>query len=95
MSEESKTETRFVGFHRLETLPIKAGQTVTILKGTPIKQVGQPVRLAGRTYKVVVNHMLCGFENPERGIVQNPAVRWAGTGGYWCEVDINLIPEAK
>ena len=23
--------------------------------------------------------------------VSNPAVVWAGTGGYWCEVDINLL----
>jgi len=23
--------------------------------------------------------------------VSNPAVVWAGTGGYWCEVDINLV----
>lgn len=23
--------------------------------------------------------------------VQNPAVVWAGSGGYWCEVDIDLV----
>lgn len=23
--------------------------------------------------------------------VSNPTVVWAGTGGYWCEVDINVV----
>lgn len=27
--------------------------------------------------------------------VDNPTVVWAGTGGYWCEVDINLLLEAN
>lgn len=27
--------------------------------------------------------------------VQNPTVVWAGTGGYWCEVDLNLLLEAN
>jgi hypothetical protein len=26
---------------------------------------------------------------------QNPTVVWPGTGGYWCEVDINLLLEAN
>lgn len=26
---------------------------------------------------------------------QNPSVIWPGTGGYWCEVDINLLLEAN
>lgn len=26
---------------------------------------------------------------------QNPTVIWPGTGGYWCEVDINLLLEAN
>lgn len=25
--------------------------------------------------------------------MEPPTIRWAGTGGYWHEVDINLIPE--
>lgn len=27
--------------------------------------------------------------------VHNPSVVWVGTGGYWCEVDINLLLEAN
>lgn len=27
--------------------------------------------------------------------VDDPTVVWAGTGGYWCEVDINLLLEAN
>ncbi len=85
----------YIGFHKAETLPIKNGQVVTIPKGTPVKQVGKPIRPAGRTYKVTVDHLLCGFVDEQRGIVRNPMVRWAGSGGYWCEADINLIPEAN
>lgn len=27
--------------------------------------------------------------------IDNPTVVWAGTGGYWCEVDVNLLLEAN
>jgi hypothetical protein len=85
----------YIGFHKEDLLPIKRGQVVSVPKGTPVKQVGKPIRPAGRTFKVKVDHLLFGFEDPERGIVQNPQIRWAGSGGYWCEADINLIPEAN
>jgi hypothetical protein len=54
--------TKFVGYHENKDLPIKAGDTVTILKGTKIKSM-HPTRkvfTAGRTYQVKVNHVLCG-----------------------------------
>lgn len=25
--------------------------------------------------------------------IENPSIRWAGTGGYWCEIDINNLLE--
>ncbi len=27
--------------------------------------------------------------------IRNPSIRWPGTGGYWCEADINDVLEAK
>lgn len=88
---------KFVGYH--ETLPIKAGQTVTIKKGTIIKKGNELVE-AKRTYKVVVHHTLSGSNALTEDLkvgepTSNPSVRWAGAGGYWCEVDLNDIPEAQ
>lgn len=90
---------KFVGYHDDDELPIKPGMTVTILKGTVIKTIGQEPRKAGRTYKVRVDHILNGsfprqgYHNFEES-GSNPTVRWPGSGGYWSSVDINDIPEA-
>ena len=98
---ESKTP-KFVGY--CEILPIKRGDTVTITKGVMVKHTGQgyPTKPAGRTFKVKVHHLLNGsnlmvtgrHEHEERP-ASPPVVRWAGSGGYWREVDINEIPEAQ
>lgn len=90
--------TKFIGFHTDDALPIKRGDTVTILKGTPIRHNGKDHR-AGRTYKVKVDHVLNGCtdthsDHARKVNMSNPCVRWAGTGSYWSAVDINLIPEA-
>jgi len=86
-----------------ENLPIKAGMTVTIKKGTIVKTIGRDPKPAGKTYKVKVHHTLCGQNQyrDSRGFMQtgivpskNPTVCWAGPGGYWSEADINDIPEA-
>jgi hypothetical protein len=96
---------KFIGYHADESLPIKRGDVVTILKGTVIRTPHLAVkeRVAGRTYKVRVHHVLNGVtisqhacsrgETP--GPKRNPSVVWAGTGGYWCEVDINDVPETN
>jgi hypothetical protein len=44
----------------IEALPVKAGDTVTIPKGTLI-QSGREVRQARRTYKVKVRHVQPGY----------------------------------
>jgi hypothetical protein len=101
---------RFEGYHDEHDLPVKAGDTVTIVKGTLIRTT-MPVpgkkayqaKIAGRTYKVKVDHILNGMTITEEfvrngetaGHKQNPSVRWGGTGGYWFQVDINDIPEAQ
>lgn len=99
---------KFIGFHENADLPVKRGDTVTILKGTKIRTTSPGIttpyltKTAGRTYKVKVDHVLNGMNHPvghprhTKGYeVHNPSVRWPGTGGYWHEVDINDIPEAQ
>ena len=54
---------------------------------------GMKKTVAGRTYKVTVDHVLCGMTHDDKKYP--PEVSWAGTGGYWCRVDINNVPEAN
>lgn len=63
---------------------------------------GRNYREAKKTYKVKVNHTFDGYvrdDHPHvnRGLgfyMENPRIAFAGVGGYWCDVDINDIPEA-
>lgn len=99
---------RFEGHHDEHELPIKRGDVVTIRKGTPIRTTSPGMngayrhKIAGRTYKIKVDHILNGTNRPvgHKGHnasypVHNPSVRWPGAGGYWYSVDLNLIPEAQ
>jgi hypothetical protein len=102
---------KYVGFHEDADLPVKRGDTVTIPKGTHLRTTHPQMkdRVAARTYRVKVDHILPGStdtkheqatEPPYHFIVTkvpltNPSVRWAGTGGYWFEADLNDIPEAR
>jgi hypothetical protein len=94
----------FLGFTPDSLLPVKRGDTVTIKKGVKIRHRGE-IKTAGRTYKVVIHHILNGITHADgdreyarrhgrTATDQNPTVCFAGTGGYWSEVDINDIPEA-
>lgn len=88
------------GIDRLRSihdLPIKRGHQVTIPKGAVIHNLHKGTYVAGRTYKVKVDHVLSGHrshDNNGEDIHHPPKVRWPGTGGYWSEVDINDVPEA-
>ena len=97
---------RFEGFHETGALPVKRGDTVTILKGTTIHTtMPRPedrTRVARKTYKIRVDHVLNGTSDTRLvdGVcvatpTSSPSVRWPGVGGYWHEVDINDIPEAQ
>ena len=88
------------GYVESQVLPIKRGDTVTIPKGTTIHTTGaRKTFTAGRTYKVKVHYVCCGSVSYVlHGQIipaQNPRVTWVGAGGYWCEVDINEVPEAQ
>jgi hypothetical protein len=84
-----------------ENLPIKRGMVVTIEKGTMVRMSGgRPSKPAGRTYKVTVHHLGYGVDRHRayHGAIvnhQNPSIVWPGAGGYWAEVDLNDIPEAR
>ncbi len=92
----------FLGFYPDEDLPLKRKQEVTILKGTMIRYRGES-KPAGRTRKILIDHILNGsnfYIRKEHGrevvnTITPPKVRWPGSGGYWSEVDINDIPEAR
>lgn len=94
-----KSDAAYLGFREDRDLPIKPGDTVTIPKGVVVKTIGKPPKPAGRTYKVRVDHILSGSNAYLEGnafrreIVRptSPKVRWAGTGGYWSEADINDV----
>lgn len=98
---------KYVGYHDDSKIPLKPGDMVTILKGTRIATTmpnqKNRAKVAGRTYKIKVDHILGGtglpgcdtkfFYSPFS--FTNPRIRWAGAGGYWFDVDINDVPEAK
>ncbi len=96
------TTLKFHGYHPKHELPIQRGDLVRIPKGTMVSRLGTGanigVKPAGRSYTVRVAHILQGAEyddGPDGPTVINPKVVWAGTGGYWAEVDINDILEAN
>lgn len=80
-------------------LPVKRGDTVTIPKGTQIRSTGRKTYAAGRTYKVKVHDVCPGVptydHQGETVPAQAPKIIWVGAGNYWCEADLNNIPEAK
>lgn len=94
-----ETEKRFIGYYEDWELPLKKKQVVTIKKGTKIRSTHptKKERVAGRTYKVEIHHILNGMTQTVTGEpvhVHNPSIRWVGEGGYWFEVDFNDLPEA-
>src|SRR5882672_4266151 len=97
---------KYEGFYEDDELPVKRGDVVTILKGVHIRTMlprsEDKEKIAGRTYRITVNHVLCGTNRPvghpdhnPSYDVKNPSVRWPGKGGYWFEVDVNDLPEVK
>lgn len=88
----------YCGFGKSANWPFKQGDEIIIPKGTFIKTTGgRKDGPAGKTYKVKVNHILCGANYSDSGgyVIHNPELRWAGTGGYWHGCDINDILEAN
>lgn len=131
----------FVGHHDEASLPIKAGDRITIPAGVNVGSFNpsQRRRVTARKQTVTVVDILCGMdtrcnhvaswdrasrhpgcedlfaaydlameayraeEDADRARalydfacslrvpISNPELRWGGTGGYWCWVDINDV----
>ena len=87
-----KLENGYWGYNRLEKLPVKRGDTVTIPKGTLIKTTSPKEMIsAKKDYRVVVAAVDQGCDYPEHFC--NPEIVWVGRGGYWYRADINDIYE--
>jgi hypothetical protein len=89
---------KYIGyFSDKSILPFKKGDIVVIKKGTKYHSTrdGQ-YHIAGKTYKVKVDHLITGAEYMDRGkmIVKNPVVTWVGSGGYWHRADVNDVEKA-
>lgn len=87
-----------IGYWKKDKLPIRKGDKVKIRKGVMVHSMKDGERKpAGRTYWITVHHILQGAHYPEKGemVIQNPEVRWSGSGGYWNSVDINNIKYFK
>jgi hypothetical protein len=89
---------KFDSMTDLSTLPLRRGSEVIIKKGSKIHSMKDGNKVAGTTYKVKVHSISQGvpayFENGCSGEVHRPTspkVIWAGTGGYWCEADLNEV----
>lgn len=86
---------KFIGYHHsLDKLPIKKGDIIRIKKGTRYHSMRDgEYHVAGKTYKVKVDHLIHGAQYMDRDIkiVKNTEVTWAGSSGYWCRADINDV----
>ena len=83
---------KYKGYHSEHQLPIRRGEQVVIPKGVTVHTT-HPKRdtyVTARKQRVTVDHILPGRSEGGRHL-ENPKVRWAGSGGYWCEVDINNL----
>lgn len=79
---------RYEGYVPETELPIRPGHRVLIPKGVKIRST-HPQRgtyISGRNMTVTIHHILPGTSH-----YSNPKVVWAGSSGYWCEVDINDV----
>lgn len=83
---------KYKGYCDPGSLPVKKGDTITLLKGMKYEHLGES-RIVKRKYTIKVHHMLAGVTHTDREgdpiHRMNPSIRWAGSGGYWCGMDIN------
>jgi hypothetical protein len=83
-------------------MDLKKGYRVAIPSGTPIRGINSQPTVTKRRQIVTGNHVLTGYtrvyyDDNDRQCeeVIPPEVRWAGTGGYWKGVDINLVEKVE
>lgn len=73
------------------------GQSVSNYYALNDRQHHGPLKAAGFDFSVIRAMRDAGDPEYYRGFVpiSNPSITWAGTGGYWCDADINDILEAN
>ncbi len=83
---------KYEGYCDPSSLPVKAGDTITLLKGMKYRWRGKD-KVVNRKYKIKVYLVMGGMTNTRHQVspvhVLNPSIRWAGSGGYWNDMDIN------
>ncbi len=95
MKEQGREKSRFVASFRPN--PFRSRQRVRLKKGSVVKQIGEEPRTLVRDQVITIDHTTDGYTDGYHGIhVHNPSIRWAGSGGYWVDLDLatNPIPEA-
>lgn len=94
MAENRVASARYVGpFGNPSSLP---GERIRVAKGVRIFGTGPAMTKAGiqvgRALSVTVHSIHEGsVSRAEAGLVRQPTVHWAGSGGYWRWTDLNNV----
>lgn len=89
---------KLVGYHDIQSLPIKRGDTILIPKDTLYHSMKDgDIHITKKSYKVKVDHLINGCQYVDRGkkIIHNPEVSWVGSGGWWHRADINDVEKVN
>lgn len=77
--------------------PFRRNDTVILSKGTVVRSTNPSKRsyVLTRAQRIIVRMSSPGYVmldgGEDRGKVHLPTLTWAGTGGYWC--DVQVTPE--
>lgn len=97
-------KTTYIGFYYEDELPLKDGDKVVIPKGVKVRSFNPSKKdYVTKQKTTVVARIGNGSADPKDGdsthvlmhALSNPTVTWAGSGGYWCSVDLNDILDAN
>ena len=95
MDCEGVKERRNIG--PFQTTVLSKGSIASIPRGTPYRTThpsGRGGKIAKRKMTFKVHNVQNGYVNrsdKEAPPITNGTAHWAGTGGYWCWVDIELV----
>jgi hypothetical protein len=80
---------------RIAALPVQAGDLVMIPKGVSVLSLNPSKGRyqTRRATSVTVNEVFPGYRT---NMEFKPAtIRWAGSGGYWCECDLDDVQKRE
>lgn len=84
-----KEKDKYVGYHDDLDIPFSQGEQVIIPQGARCYSTQKGQFLSKRKQIIKIDHLLTGSSK------SNPSVRWAGSGGYWVECDVNDVLPLK